>query len=180
MTPTPLSGLSWEQDHPERAAWSKALQDLLTAKRSSFAKAKDAKFFCPPFQFLSDDQKLQVWSEIIVWTAFFESSWNPTEADVDVGSDDDRDTWSIGLMQMSVVDQESYGFPFGFSYDDLLKPAPNLQLAVAIMAKQIEKKGVIVLTKPDSSVYWATLFVGGRYDESDSIAAHVKKLSFCH
>ena len=183
MSPQKPPTLSWEGaagEHPERKEWSTALVGYLNEKFDSFDKAKDSSFFCPKFSSLTHDQKVNVWAETLVWVAYYESGWNPKSASVDVGTQDNKDSWSIGLLQMSVTDQANYGFPFGYSYNDLLLPAPNLRLGVAIMAKQIERRGAIVLTKPDSAIYWSTIFKGGRYDSSQSIAGHVKKLTFCN
>jgi hypothetical protein len=62
----------------------------------------------------------------------------------DVGTSD-KNTWSIGLMQMSVCDQANYGIRLGYTYDGLIQPIPNLQLAVLILAKQVAKYGKLMI-----------------------------------
>lgn len=178
-SPTKIS-YSWEKNHPERADWSDALTGYLSLNFDSFIKAKDSNFFCSKFSSLNASQQIQVWGEMIVWTAYYESAWDPTDYSVDVGTKDDNGTWSVGLLQMSVVDQESYGFPFGYSFTDLQKPSPNLRLGVSIMAQQIVRYGVIMIPVGGKGLYWATLHPGGKYDSSNDIASHVKSaLSFC-
>lgn len=172
--------LAWEDGHPERKSWSTAVYKEIVQNWESLEKAKDAEFFCPKYASLSKDQQQQVFAELWVAVAYYESSWNPKSANVDVGEDDDRDTWSIGPWQMSVVDQPNYGFNFGYKYDDLLTPEPSARLSLAILAKQIDKKGKIALVKPESGVYWSVLYRGGSYDKTSSIISRVKKqLSFC-
>jgi len=110
---------------------------------------------------------------------YYESGFNPRSASVDVGTKENRDTHSVGLMQMSVVDQKNYGFNFGFNYDDLMDPIKNLTLAMAIMKRQVEKKGRLILRKgTDTGVYWAVIYKGGKYDKSAAIIAGVKALKF--
>jgi hypothetical protein len=172
--------LSWESSsHPERAAWSTAAIQAVTTYFTQLDKAKDVTSFCPNYNSLSKDQRINLWADIFASDAYYECGWDPTEYSVDVGTSNDKDTWSVGLLQLSVVDQQSYGFNFGFNFADLQDPAKNLQLGAAIMAKQITKYGVILIPVGGSGLYWATLHPGGKYDASASIEKMTKKLSFC-
>jgi hypothetical protein len=180
QTPPPAPAsvvLSWEKNHPERAAWTKALFGELDAHYDSFIKAQDSLFFYPGFQKLTREQKIHVWAEMIVWTTYFECAWNPSDASVDVGVQGDKDTYSVGLLQLSVVDQPNYGLKFGYSFSDLQDPIKNLHLGIGIMSKQIDKHGKILIPTGEKGVYWSTLHPGGAHDRSSSIAAHTKALS---
>lgn len=178
-TPAPPATLDWEKNHPERAPWSKALLAEVDAHFSSFDKAADARIFCPNYDYTSRAQKEFMWATLIVWTSYNECAWNPADASVDVGAVSDRDTWSVGLLQLSVVDQASYGFKFGYVYADLQDPVKNLHLGVAIMAQSIEKKKKLLIEVGESGLYWATLHPGGKYDKTAAIAVHTKGLGFC-
>ncbi len=185
-TPTPPAAtykaepLIWESSsHPERAQWSSALMGIVANSFAQLDQAKDTASFCPRYASLTQDQKINVWADIFAGTAYYECAWDPTSNSVDVGTSNNRDTWSVGLLQLSVVDQQNYGFQFGFNFSDLEDPIKNLQLGVAIMAKQVTKRGVIMIPVGGSGLYWATLHPGGRYDASAGIIKMVKKLSFC-
>jgi hypothetical protein len=174
----PVVTLGWEKNHPERKVNTDALVELV--EESGITNATDMDFFCPMYSHLQNYQKVWVASEMIVWTAYYESAWDPTAASVDVGDVAHKDTWSVGLMQMSVTDQESYGLKFGYTYDDLKKAIPNLRLAVAVMGQQVKKRGTILIGLGKPGLYWATLHPGGKYDQSAKIKANVLKLEFCH
>lgn len=170
--------LYWENTtapHPERIPWSDALISAFKADLATFSKATDITYFCPKFKSLDETGKLKALGEFWVAVANFESGYKKTSASVDVGKPDQKDTWSVGLYQMSVVDQKNYGLNFGYTYDDLLNPLPNIKLALAILKRQIEKRGVLAIPAPNPGLYWAVLRPGGKYDKSALIAERVKK-----
>lgn len=171
---TSISKLSWETNHPERSEWSGFLNKYINEKFSSLDKAQDFSRYCPKYKLLTKDQKVLAWSEFFVALSYYESAWNPNDASVDVGIEGDRDTYSIGLLQMSVIDQESYHLPLGYKYNDLIKPEPGLRLGIYIMAQQIEKQGLVCVSK---NVYWATLSCKliARYEVNDEIANRLQK-----
>ena len=144
-TPTPIAKaepLAWESSsHPERAAWSAAAIKYVTQYFPQLDAATDVTAFCAPYRSLNKDQKINLLADIFAATASYECAWDPKSASVDVGTSNNKDTWSVGLLQLSVVDQANYGFKFVFNFADLQEPDPNLQLGIAIMAKQITKHG---------------------------------------
>ena len=77
--------LSWEENHPERASWSRELRKQIVIHFDDLSSAKDMPYFCPTFHYLNNSQKILALSEMMVWTAYYESSWNPNSASVDVG-----------------------------------------------------------------------------------------------
>lgn len=171
--------LDWQEDHPERAAWTDALLADITANFKSFDIASDAILFCPKYSGLAQTDKVHMWAEVIVWDSNYESSWNPTEASPDAGTVADKDTWSVGLMQVSVVDQVNWKFLFGYTFTDLKDPIKNLKLATSIMAASIAKHGHLLIASGELGLYWSTLHPGGKYDKSAAIESHTKALSFC-
>lgn len=172
--------LAWENTtapHPERKPWTKALIQYIDLNFDDLSKAQDLKHFCPNFDQLSRHDQDHALGELIVGTVYYESGYDPNSQDVDVGSKSDRDTWSIGLLQLSVVDQESYQIPLGLDFDGLLVPQNNLHLGVLILARQIRLYKVFAIPVGSKGLYFATLHPGGSYDETDNIVARVKKYS---
>ena len=178
-----LPELSWENTtapHPERKPWSKKLWTFIDKRFEHLDKAKDTIKFCPKYPSLSYEQKVQVWCELFVAISYYESGYDPRNESPDVGEQDDKNTWSVGLMQVSQVDIKNYNIKdMNYTYEDLLTVGPNLDLATALMANQIDKVGTILIGPGRNWLYWATLHPGGSYDESENIIRRVKKLSFC-
>lgn len=170
--------LTWEAQEDKRN-WSLFLKTLIEAHFETFDTAKDATRFCSNYATLSKDEKVKLWAEVFVWTSFYESGWNPKAQSVDVGSRADKNTWSIGLMQLSVVDQKSFGLISDFTFDQLLEPVPNLNLAMQIMVRQIKKTGKVILDNSDKMRYWAVLLDGNKYSKVDKITGHVKTAVGC-
>jgi hypothetical protein len=177
---TPAVGLSWEKNHPERAAWSTLLISKVTENFTTLDKAQDFVRYCPKYKIIPNDQRLLAWSEFFVALAYYESSWNPKDATVDQGENGDLATYSTGLWQVSSVDIQNYGLKQlpKYTYKDLLEVEPNLNLAMALMVRQINKQGLVCVK---SDVYWATLSckLFARYEVNEEIASRVMKLNFC-
>lgn len=169
----PRIALYWENTsapHPERMPWSDGLVALFKKDLETFKKASDISIFCPKFHSLGEQDQLKALGEFWVAVAYYESGFDPKSAAVDVGVESNKDTWSVGLYQMSVVDQKNYRLDFGYKYDDLLKPLPNITLALAVLKAQVIKRGVLAVLRPNPGVYWAVL-----RDKSPQIADRVKK-----
>jgi hypothetical protein len=160
-------------------AWSNALYDLVAANFQVLNQARDIDTFCPTYNSLNRDERINLWAGVIAATTYYESSYNPTSNSVDVGNKSNKDTWSVGLLQLSVVDQQNYGLKYGFNFADLQTPIKNLQLGVAILTKQIAKYGILLIPVGGKGLYWATLHPGGKYDKTASIAKMTTKFSFC-
>ena len=172
--------LAWESaSHPERAAWSTGAFQIVAEHFADLDKAQDIQTFCPSYRSLTTDEKINLWADMFAGTAYYESSWNPASASVDVGTSSNKDTWSVGLLQMSVVDQANYGLPLGYKYADLQDPIKNLELGITIMALQVRKHGIVLIPSGGSGLYWATLHPGGKYDATSSIVKMTERLSFC-
>lgn len=161
--------------------WNVVLHGLIEPKLEVFSAAKDIEVIYPNFGLLSNHQKTEVLTEFYKWLAFYESGWNPKAESVDVGIDGVPDTYSIGLLQLSVVDQSNLNIRLGYDFNKLLEPAANFKLGVEIMCNQIRKRGKILIPKKEKgnpSLYWATLCPGGRYDKSKEVIAKVRALRF--
>jgi hypothetical protein len=173
--------LAWESSsHPERLEWSTSLYGIVNEHFAALDKAKDISNFCPSYSSLSKDQKINLWAELFASDAYYESSWDPTEYSVDVGTQNDKDTWSVGLLQMSVIDQQSYNLSLGYDFADLQTADKNLELGVTIMALQVAKYGTVLIDVGSPGLYWSTLHPGGEYDQSAAIEKTTKSLNFCH
>ncbi len=172
--------LAWESStHPERKQWSFDLMNMVSENLASLDAAQDIESFCFRYYSLSHAEKVNVWAQIFSVMTYYESSWNPKSYSVDVGSADNPDTWSVGLLQLSVVDQKNYKFSFGYNFADLQDPIKNLRLGVAIMGRQIAKHGLILIPKGHAGLYWAVLHPGGKHDKSAVIQSRVQSLRIC-
>lgn len=189
--------LSWEntnKPHPERAAWSLKLSQQIEKHFSKFDSAKDINYFCPKYASLDKSHKIKAIGDVLVGTAYYESGFNPLSYSIDVGKPNEPDTWSVGLFQMSVVDQASYGLKLGYIFNpkqypknvqlsalppnELRQPLPNIVLATEVMVKMLDKHDGII--RVSENPYWATLKPGGRYDKSTAVREWVLKYnSFC-
>lgn len=171
----PRIALYWEKTteiHSERKPWSDFLIKKLSDNLTVLDNAKDMYLFCSKYKDLDKPTKLKAWGELFVALAYYESGFKPTAQSVDVGTKENRDTWSIGLFQMSVVDIKNYKIQnMKYDFNDLLKAEPNIDLAVAIMTKQIDAKKEIVVR---SGPYWATLY-NGKYPKINEIKLRVQK-----
>jgi hypothetical protein len=160
-------------------AWicDEEMKRLLEPKISILETASDVSELHVHFDSLPMDEKIRLFILLFKWMAYYESAWNPNSQSVDVGEKSDRDTWSIGLLQLSVVDQKNLGIPMGYNFDDLLLPVPNLKLGIEIMCNQVKKRGKIFIPKwehGNPALYWATICPGGKYDQSEAILKRVR------
>jgi uncharacterized protein (TIGR02594 family) len=140
------------------------------------SQASDLDQIWPNFKDLPQKDKIVVLKEFLKWVAFFESGWNPKSESVDVGNILLKDTWSVGLYQLSVTDQKAYGFMTNYSYSDLKDPLINSELMLLILSKQVMKYGKILIPKGESGVYWAVIHPGGKYDHTNEIIHRTRLL----
>lgn len=167
---------SW--DNGTRNAWSDAIVTITQKDFAIYTSAKDSSGFCPNFTKLTDQQKLKAILEFWIAIANYESGWKPTSESVDVGSAGDKDSWSVGLFQMSGNDSAAKNF--GYKYEKLKEPIPNIEVALFQMKKQILKSGLWFLPVSAPNRYWAVILVGGKYSKIPEIKARVvKNLSLC-
>ena len=202
-TPTPslpeappsfkMTPLAWESTKfPERSLWSAYLQKIISTEWSSLLPgANDITDFCPTYNNLDNDERANVWAQLFVAIAKFESGYSPTSRmqETTMGTDPvtNQPVYSEGLLQLSYQDVEWAPWcQFEWTKDKslsgsdpkktILNPYRNLYCGVGIMAKQIKTKGSIVVS---SGVYWAVIKAGGRYQQIASIQGIVKSLPLC-
>lgn len=158
--------------------WDEEIKNILNEKIDVLETASDVKELDQYFLALPHEQKVELFAKLFKWLAYYESSWDPNSQDVDVGEAEDRNTWSIGLLQLSVVDQQNLGIHLDYDFHDLLLPVPNLKLGVEIMCNQVKKRGKLFIPKWEKGnpgVYWATLNPGNIYDKTDKILQKVRE-----
>lgn len=154
--------------------WSEILNRLIYSNLKSFDAASDIKSIRQDWFSLSEEQKTQSMTAFIKALAFYESGYDPLCESVDVGSKFDKQTWSVGLLQLSGVDKANLGLSVGFDYERLKIPENNLTQGIAIFVNQIAKRGKIIIPKSEKGnpgVYFATLNPGNQYDKSKEIIA---------
>lgn len=188
-----MAALAWEtSSKPERALWSAYLQKIISEDWTTLLNgADDIESFCPTYHKLDNNERANVWAQLFVGMAKYESGWDPTSRMLEstLGTDGvtGRSVYSEGLLQLSYGDIQGWQFcDFDWSKDKslsatnpnktILNPYKNLYCGVGIMAKQVAKKGAIVLS---SGVYWSVLKKGGTYQKISSIQSVVKSLSLC-
>lgn len=189
-----MTALAWESSsYPQRTQWSQYLQQIISTTWSALLPgADDMDTFCPKYSTLSNDQRANVWAQLFVGVAKYESAWSPTSRyqESTMGTDPvtGKPVYSEGLLQLSYQDIQVYPFcQFDWSVDKnlsatdpnktILDPYKNLYCGVGIMVKQIGRSGLITVS---SNAYWSTLRKGGSYQQISGIAAIVKKLPFCN
>lgn len=179
--PAPKIPLRWETNHPERYEWSYELFKNIDEQFISLNKAKDLPKFCSKYDSLTIEKKKLLLASIFVELAYYESGFNPKSSSVDVGTKGNKRSWSCGLYQLSSLDSDNWKFPFTYSYDELLTPLKNIHMAVYLMARQIDKRGLIALKSVSEGLYWAVLSSDKnyRYTKLDKIVAKTKQLEFC-
>ncbi|WII72068.1 murein L,D-transpeptidase catalytic domain family protein [Bdellovibrio sp. 22V] len=200
-TPTnpPTSGayqmysLAWEtSSKPERKNWSQYLMKLVLEDWNSLLKGtSDITSFCPTYYSLNNNERANVWAQLFVGMARYESNYNPTSRmhETTMGTDyvTKKPVYSEGLLQLSYQDIGGYSFcKFDWSKDKylsstdpkktILDPYINLHCGVGIMAKQIARKGAI---KVGSGAYWAVLKTSSSSNKISSITSMVKSLPIC-
>lgn len=188
-----MQPLAWENaTHPQRKQWSAFLQDIILNKWSSLLPgANDMTLFCPPYNRLANEERANVWAQLFVAMAKYESAYSPVSRmhETTMGNDPvtGQPVYSEGLLQLSYQDvQWAPWCEFDWSKDKSLSPTSpkktildpylNLDCGVGIMAQQIKRKGSIIL---DSGVYWAVLKGNGKYQQISGIQSMVKSLSLC-
>lgn len=170
----PRIELAWEKNHPERAAWSDAMRDIIYKDFAVFSAAKDLYTICPNIESLSHPVQVQAIAEFFVAIAYHESGYNPKSASVDVGTKRDLGSWSVGLFQMSGNDRSAK--KFGYDFEKLKEPIPNIEVAMEQFRKQIISTGLYILPNSNPHRYWATILTGNRYSQLPDILSRVKKL----
>lgn len=158
-------------------SWTPALEKMIEERLEIFKTATDLNRIKVGFHTLSKENQIVILREFIKAICYYESGYNPRLQNVDVGEKSDKNTWSIGLMQISQVDQKSFKLALNYTFDQLLEPIPNLHLALEILERQIMKTGKFILHKSSPFRYWAVILDDGRYSELPSILSYTRNYS---
>lgn len=161
--------------------WGELIKRLVYSNIKTFDAASDIYNIRPDWASLSDEQKSVVMEAFFKALIYFESGYNPLSESVDVGTKGDKQTWSVGLMQLSGVDKANLGLQVGFDYEGLKNPENNIVQGIEIMLNQIRKRGKIIIYKGEKGnpgVYWATLNPGNKYDETAEIVGAAQAVKF--
>lgn len=191
-TPFVHPKISWEVT-PSRKAWSDFAKKEVEKSMPSLEKATDILDFCPTYSFLPESKRPWFWVELISAMAKFESGWNPTSRMVEPSSAfpsvdpiTGQPVASEGLLQLSYQDKRWMpSCRFDWSKDKLLGPRDpkktilnpeiNLECGIKILARQIERRGLIVV---GSSPYWSVIY-SGKYSKLPEIKAMVGSMELC-
>lgn len=175
--------LPFELKVPGSKVWADHLRAKIRASKIPDVSLIDAEFFTENYPRLIREQRVEFWAHLLGITMKYECSYNPKSYSVDVGSPTDRDTWSVGLLQMSVCDQWNYGFNFGYKFADLQDPIKNINLAIPILEKLLVRDECIGARIDGRwkgmSAYWGTLRNNDAHKESwNGITNYMLKLNF--
>ncbi len=187
--------VAWEKQNVSRREWSRMIYSVIENEQPEMLDdhvAKDIELFCPRYNSLTRDQRLNFWGQFFAALAKPESNWNPTSQMVESSQGIDPVTnkrvMSEGLLQLSYQDEKSYDIDCGFDWNrdsqlspkdprkTILNPLLNLRCGVKIMAHRLRKD--MVITK-ESGVYWAVLRKNSRGSKINSIARMTKSLKIC-
>jgi len=166
----PALNLSWEEEHPERQLWSYALMGQIGTYWDRLQFAKDIHYLCHNYATLSEEEQKEVWAELFVAIAFYESSWNPNARSFETT----MGYYSEGLFQMSYVDESWAKCGFDESKGNALDPVTNINCAVKVLSSQVKRTGKILL-KRNERPYWAVIITDGRYSKIPQIKNRIEK-----
>ena len=171
----PITSKGWSLE------WTDILKKNIGDCLESLNKASDIDLIYPAYLLLKRDDQIAVWAEFFKALAYYESGYDPLCESVDVGTKDNKESWSVGLLQLSGDDKKNLGLAIGYDYERLKVPEFNLVQGIALMVNQIQKRGKIIIPnneKGNPKAYWATLRPGNQYDKTEKILAAVYALKF--
>lgn len=190
-----MEPLSWEtKDSSRHKTWSVFVYSTVANEEPQMLAdnpAQDVAEFCPRYNSLTRDQRLNFWGQLISAMAYYESAWNSSSRfwEKTMGKDSvtGQNVYSEGLLQLSYQDIRGYKFcEFDWSIDKnlaatdpkktIFDPAKNLRCGVKILAKQLTREKMIGSNK---GVYWAVLSRSGSHHKIPQISTQTKSLSFC-
>lgn len=167
--------LSWEngKNYSLKPETSDYLISLIKQDLALYSAAKDITQICPKYKALDESGKLKAIGEFYAALALYESSWNVKSSSVDVGKPGNKDTYSVGLCQVSVVDQPWAGGGTKYTYADLQTAKPNLHLCTILIRRQLKNTSTIFLDNSSKYRYFAVALRGNRYSKIPQIIAKV-------
>jgi hypothetical protein len=193
VTPAPLmKPLAWEQPNkPGRQKWSEHTFQNIYRNFDKLDKAIDMQYFCPEYNRIDRDKRINAWGQLIAAIAWYESGWNPRARAVQPSFGLDRITGETvvaeGLFQLGYMDSlwrdycdfDWYGDRV-LNDDDLnrtmINPRSQIRCTVGILADQVARHGRIVIPH---GAYWSVLMEGHRNQRIDGIRRMVSRMPGC-
>lgn len=172
-TPLVLYWTNTTEPHPEREPWTKQIEIELTNDLALYSASKDITQLCPKFHSLNDSLKIKGIGEFWVALAYYESGFNPKSYSVDVGNQNNKETWSVGLYQLSGTDGPAK--LYGATFEKLKDPVLNIKVAAETMRRQLKNTNTILLDNSSKNRYWAVALHGNKYSKIPEIKARVLK-----
>lgn len=185
--------LAWEAKKADGKKWSAFLYDMILQQTPELIQgADDITLFCPRYNTLTTNERVNLWGLLISGIVKYESGFEPTSRmrETTMGTDPitGKQVFSEGLMQLSYQDSRNHEFCDQFDWDadkhlppddprkTILDPYKNLHCGVKILAKQIRNKNRITLSK---GIYWAVIRADGKRNKIAQISALTKKMPGC-
>jgi len=188
----------WEGHNSNAAQWTLDAQDAISKYAPDLIKgSSDVATFCPKYDRLGTQDRINFWVQLIAAMTKYESSFNPTSRFVESSMSNDpvtgKQTASEGLLQLSYSDGRNYQrvLPAGvceFDYEadkrysvkdlrrTILNPKNNLTCAIGILNHQVERDHLIAEA---NGAYWAVIKTDRPTNKLAQIRAITKALSFC-
>lgn len=184
--------LMWENEHPEGRYWSSLVYRMVSSPTAAALMdgSEDVEDFCPAFQSLNQNQKINFWGFLISALAKQESGFQPLARAADRERQTDpvtgRPMYREGLLQISYALKRenpfcSFDWPGDqrFTENDprrsTLNPFSNLSCGVHVLADQITKHKRIA----HNSSYWKSLKTNTPWSAVNEIQNATRNLSFC-
>lgn len=184
--------LLWEVSRKEGLQWSHFLygeieKDPIILK----ANPKDIKDFCPQFENLSREEKINFWGLLVSMISKYESGFDPLvryhEKTMGVDPVTKLPVHSEGLLQLSYQDSKYYkNCDFNWELDKKLKvkdpkktilnPELNLKCGVTILSSMLKRNEYLTIGKYQ---YWAVLHKNSKYQKNKEMQKMFKDVSYC-
>lgn len=189
----------WQGQNANAAQWTIYAQDAIAKYAPDLIKgSNDIATFCPMYDRLGTQDRINFWVQLIAAMTKYESSFNPASRMIETSMGADpitgKQTASEGLLQLSYSDARNYHnvvasgvCAFDYSADKqygitdlrrtILDPKTNLTCGIGILNRQVQRHHLIAI---GSSAYWAVIKTDRSSNRLSQIRAITKALSFCN
>lgn len=181
----------WEAARGEVSrAWTTLAANLIKSEGSNLIKGtSDMPSFCPTYNRLDENGKINVWVYLISAVVKYESAFNPvSRMRENLGTDSvtHLPVYSEGLLQLSYQDARGYTFCNEFDWGrdrslagndprkTILDPIKNLRCGIRILNRIVGKHNAIAF---NSGHYWSTLMP--KHSAVHSIRSIVNSMALC-
>lgn len=166
--------LGWEDGSAERRLWSETLRAALRPHLATFAKAADGAAFCPAWEGLAPEDRLEVVATLAVGVSRYESGHNPAA----VAGKRRKVQW-VGLFQLAT--DGVFARCAAAEGGSLTDPLLNIRCAVPAMAELVAEDGRLAGgdAGPAGLARWWTVLRPGRRGTLAGIRAETAALPVC-